>query len=70
MTAYCGVTDYKDATVDDVLHRVGHRLGFRFATGSASSFSLRTGLAGATTLHPFALPPLLVMLPFPRGFPS
>lgn len=37
-------------------HRVGHRLGFRFATGLASSFSIRTGLAGTITLPIFALP--------------
>jgi hypothetical protein len=55
--------------VDDVLHRVGLRLGFRFATGSASSFSIRTGLAGTTTLHPFALPRFWSCYRSPGGFP-
>jgi hypothetical protein len=54
--AHCGVTDYGEATVDEAIHHVGRRLGFRFATGSTSSFSLCTGLAGATTLPLFTLP--------------
>jgi hypothetical protein len=41
--------------VDATFHRVGRRLGFRFATGSASSFSMRTGLAAPTTLPLFTL---------------
>jgi hypothetical protein len=62
MAMYCGVTGSKDCslsryvTVDGKLHRVGHRLSFHFITGSASSFTIRTGLAGTTTLHTFALP--------------
>ncbi len=60
--ACCGVTDSKGfpfpryATVDGQLHRVGHRLGFRFAAGLASSLSLCAGLAGTTTVHTFPLP--------------
>jgi len=46
----------RDATVEAPFHRVGRRLGFRFVAGSASSLSIRTGLAGTTTLHPFTLP--------------
>jgi hypothetical protein len=38
------------------LLRVGRRLDFRLAAGSASSFSVCTGLAGTTTLPGFALP--------------
>ncbi len=43
------------ATVDGGLHRVRHRFGFRFATGSVFNFTIRTGLADATTLHTFRL---------------
>jgi len=66
---HCSVTDYRDATVDAKFHRVGRRLGFRFAASSASSFSLRTGLAGTTTLHPFVLPRFWSCYRPPRGFP-
>src|SRR6266849_5732597 len=38
------------------MHRVGHRRGLRLVTDSASSLSIGTGLAGATTLPLFALP--------------
>jgi hypothetical protein len=50
-----GVTGSREATVDVGFHRVGRRHSFRFATGSASSFSICTGLAGATTLPLFTL---------------
>src|SRR5215469_18914456 len=50
------------------MHRVGHRLSFHFATGSASSFSLRTGLAGATTLPTFVLPRFWSCYRSPRSF--
>jgi hypothetical protein len=43
------------ATVDGGMHRVGHRFGFRFATGSVFNFTIRTGLADPTTLHTFRL---------------
>jgi hypothetical protein len=42
--------------VDGKLHRVGRRLSLRLVTDSASSLSIGTGLAGTTTLPPFALP--------------
>jgi hypothetical protein len=43
------------ATVDGGMHRVGHRFGFRLATGSVFNFTIRTGLADTTTLHTFRL---------------
>jgi len=42
--------------VDALFHRVGRRLGFRFAAGSASSFPIRTGLAGTAALPSFVSP--------------
>ncbi len=55
LVVHGGVTDYREATVERTMDRVGHRLSFRFATGSASSFSLYAGLASTTTLPPFVL---------------
>jgi hypothetical protein len=66
----CDVTDYREATVDGELHRVGQRLGFRFAAGSASSFSMRAGLAGTTTLPLFTLSRFWSCSRSPKGFPS
>jgi hypothetical protein len=54
-SAYCGVTGSREATVDVTLHRVGHRLSLRFAADLVSNFSMRTGLAGTTTLPLFVL---------------
>jgi hypothetical protein len=51
------------------LHRVGRRLGFRFVTGSASSFPVCTGLADTAALPIFASPRFWSCYRPPRGFP-
>src|SRR5712691_4070180 len=53
---HCGVTVSERLRWMDLVHRVGHRLGFRLVTDSASSLSIGTGLAGTTTLPLFTLP--------------
>ena len=68
-TGHYGVTGSIWVTVDGVLHRVGRRLGFRFAAGLASSFSLDTGLAGTTTLPIFAFSRFWPCCRSPGDFP-
>jgi hypothetical protein len=55
--------------VDEELHRVGHRQGFRLVTDSASSLSIGTGLASTTVLPIFTLPRFWSCYCSPRGFP-
>jgi len=68
-TVHCGATDYRQATVDETLHRVGRRLGFRFVTGSASSFPIGTGLADTAALPIFASLRFWSCYRSSRGFP-
>ena len=55
--------------MDASIHRVGLRLSLCLAAGSASSFSIGTGLADTTTLHPFVLLRFWTCYRPPKGFP-
>jgi len=55
--------------VDEKMHRVGRTLSCYFATDSASSLSIGTGLAGTTTPPIFVLPRFWSCYRSPRGFP-